>query len=209
MHGKVERKIQQVKQSLEKTLHNHRISILQWETLIQQISNSINNLPIGLGNLSDSLEHIDVITPNRLILGRNNSRSPNIPLQVSGDFRKIIESNNKIFELWFREWLISYVPTLVRQPKWFSSDRNVVAGDVVIFKKSEKDFDKTYQYGIVSKTFEGRDGLIRSVEIQYQNFNEDTKRFTKRGVRDIVVIPPVDEIGVLAELDKLANDLKE
>ena len=209
VHGKVERKIQQVKQSLEKTLHNHRISILQWETLIQQISNSINNLPIGLGNLSDSLEHIDVITPNRLILGRNNSRSPNIPLQVSGDFRKIIESNNKIFELWFREWLISYVPTLVRQPKWFSSDRNVVAGDVVIFKKSEKEFDKTYQYGIVSKTFEGRDGLIRSVEIQYQNFNEDTKRFTKRGVRDIVVIHPVDEIGVLAELDKLANDLKE
>ena len=204
VHGKVERKIQHVKRSLEKTLNNDRLSILQWETLIQQICNSINNLPIGLGNLSDSLEHLDVITPNRLILGRNNSRSPTIPLKISSDSRKIIESNNKIFEQWFKEWLVSYVPSLVRQPKWFSTDRNVVVGDVVIFKKSEKEFEKTYQYGIVTKTFESKDGLIRTVELQYQNFNENTKRYTKRGVREIVVVHPVDEIGISAELDKLA-----
>ena len=208
MHGKVERKIQHVKRSLEKTLHNDRISVLQWETLIQQISNSINNLPIGLGNLSDSLEHLDVITPNRLILGRNNNRSPNIPLQLSGDFRKIVDSNNEIFDQWFKEWLTSYVPKLVRQPKWFSSDRNVAVGDVVIFKKSEKEFEKTYQYGIVTKTFESRDGLVRSVEVQYQNFNENSKRVTKRGVREIIVIHPVDELGISAELDELAKTLK-
>ena len=208
MHGKVERKIQHVKRSLEKTLHNDRISILQWETLVQQISNSINNLPIGLGNKSDSLEHLDVITPNRLILGRNNSRSPNMPLQLSGDFRKIVDNNNKIFDQWFKEWLTSYVPTLVRQPKWFSTERNVVVGDVVIFKKSEKEFDKTYQYGIVTKTFQSKDGLVRSVEVQYQNFNENVKRLSKRGVRDIIVIHPVDELGISAELDELARNLK-
>ena len=207
MHGKVERKIQHVRRSLEKTLQNDRISVLQWETLVQQISNSINNLPIGLGNLSDSLENLDVITPNRLILGRNNNRSPNIPLQLSGDFRKIVDSNNKIFDQWFKEWLTSYVPKLVRQPKWFSSDRNVAVGDVVIFKKSDKEFDKTYQYGIVTKTFESRDGLVRSVEVQYQNFNENSKRVTKRGVREIIVIHPVDELGISAELDELAKTL--
>ena len=96
------------------------------------------------------------------------------------------------------------MPSLVRQPKWFSTDRNVVVGDVVIFKKSEKEFEKTYQYGIVTKTFESKDGLIRTVELQYQNFNENTKRYTKRGVREIVVVHPVDEIGISAELDKLA-----
>ena len=181
---------------------------MQWETLVQQISNSINNLPIGLGNKSDSLEHLDVITPNRLILGRNNSRSPNMPLQLSGDFRKIVDNNNKIFDQWFKEWLTSYVPTLVRQPKWFSTERNVVGGDVVIFKKSEKEFDKTYQYGIVTKTFQSKVGLVRSVEVQYQNFNENVKRLSKRGVRDIIVIHPVDELVISAELDELARNLK-
>ena len=113
-----------------------------------------------------------------------------------------------IFDQWFKEWLISYVPSLVRQPKWFKSDRNVVVGDVVIFKKSDKEFDKTYQYGIVTKTFESKDGLIRSVEVQYQNFNENVKRSSKRGVRDIIVIHPVDELGISAELDDLAKNLQ-
>ena len=56
-----------------------------------------------------------------------------MPLSISGDFRKIIESNARIFESWFREWLVSHVPSLVQQPKWFSSERSVTIGDVVIF----------------------------------------------------------------------------
>ena len=209
VHGKVERKIQHVKESLVRSMSNERISILQWETVAQQISNSINNLPIGLGNKIDSLEHLDVLTPNRLLLGRNNSRNPNEPLAISGDFRKIIESNARIFESWFREWLISHVPSLVQQPKWFSSERSVTVGDVVIFRKSEKEFDKSYQYGIVSKTFEGRDGLVRAVEVQYQNHNESAKRTTKRGVREITVVHPVDEIGISAELNNFAEAAKD
>ena len=72
---------------------------------------------------------------------------------------------------------------------------------------SEKEFDKTYQYGIVTKTFQSKDGLVRSVEVQYQNFNENVKRLSKRCVRDIV-IHPVDELGISAELDELARNLK-
>ena len=114
-----------------------------------------------------------------------------------------------MFDSWFKEWLISYVPSLVQQPKWFKCDRSVTVGDVVIFKKSDKEFEKKYQYGIVTKTFEGRDGLIRTIEVQYQNHNEDVKRVTKRGVRDITVIHPVNEIGISAELNSLAEDVKE
>ena len=141
VHGKVERKIQQIKESLARTLTHERISILQWETLAQQIANSINNLPVGLGNKTDSLEHLDVLTPNRLLLGRNNCQNPTSPLELSGDLKKVVKSNAKIFESWFKEWLISFVPTLVQQPKWFDTDRSVTVGDVVIFKKSEKELE--------------------------------------------------------------------
>ena len=206
VHGKVERKIQQIRKSLSKHMDGKRLSVLQWETLGQQVSNSINNLPIGLGNKTDMLENLDILSPNRLILGRNNCRSPTAPLQLSNDVRKIVESNKKIFETWFQEWLVSYVPTLVEQPKWFSSDRDVAVGDVVLFLKSEKEFDLQYQYGIVATTYEGRDGLIRAVDVEYQNVGENTKRRTKRGVRELVVIHPVDEIGISRELYELAND---
>ena len=108
-----------------------RISVLQWETVCQQISNSINNLPIGLGN------KVDILTPNRLILGRNNNRNPNLPLVISCDLRKIIDTNNKIFQLWFQEWLISYVPSLIQKPKRFESDRNSVL-DILFFLRNLK-----------------------------------------------------------------------
>ena len=60
VNGKVERKIQQIKKSLLITLGKSWISVLQWETVCQQISNSINNLPIGLGIKVESLENMDI-----------------------------------------------------------------------------------------------------------------------------------------------------
>ena len=68
MHGKVERKIKHVKESFAKHLYNNRLSIIQWETLGDQVANSINNLPIALGSFTKYLENMDLITPNRLLL---------------------------------------------------------------------------------------------------------------------------------------------
>ena len=205
VHGKVERKIREVKKSIDKHLQNQRLSIIQWETLGQQISNSINNLPIGLANKTECLENLDLLTPNRLLLGRNNNRCPTAPLILSGDVKKIIQSNDEIFRVWFRSWLISYVPSLVPRPKWFDNSRHIAVGDVVLFSKSDKEFENLYQYGIVTTLYTSNDGLIRSVDVTYQNHTENVKRVTKRGVRELVVIHPVEELGISKELHDLAT----
>ena len=207
VHGKVERKIQQIKRSIEKELNGTRLSVIQWETLSQQIVNSINNLPIGLSNKTECIENLDLLTPNRLLLGRNNSRCPTAPLILSKDVKRIIENNKNIFKVWFKSWLISYVPTLIDKPKWFQNDKHITEGDIVLILKSEKEFDEQYQYGLVISTCMGKDGHIRTVDIEYQNHNEGVKRRTKRGVRDLVIIHPVDELGISRELYDLANEV--
>ena len=166
MHGKVERKIKHVKESFAKHLHNNRLSIIQWETLGDQIANSINNLPIALGNTTNDLEKRDLITPNRLLLARNNNRCPVGTLSVSENAEKIIQMNNDMFEVWFRAWLIIYVPTLMIQPKWFRSDRDPKIGDIVLFLRSDKEFHKQYQFGKISGVKVGRDGKIRKIDIE-------------------------------------------
>ena len=70
MHDKVERKIREINQSIQTTLQNNRLSLLQLETLASTIANSINNLPLFLGNISGDFEVMDLITTNRLLLGR-------------------------------------------------------------------------------------------------------------------------------------------
>ena len=111
---------------------------------------SKNDLPIALGEVIKDLENIDLITPNRLLLARNNNRCPVGQLSVTEDVGKMIQRNNDVFSVWFRAWLTSYVPTLVMQPKWFRSDKDLKKGDIVLFLKSDKEFDKQHQFGTIS-----------------------------------------------------------
>ena len=64
MNGRVERKIREIKGSITKSLENERISLLQWETLVSEIANTINDSPLALGNITSQFENIDLQTPN-------------------------------------------------------------------------------------------------------------------------------------------------
>ena len=74
-----------------------------------------------------------------------------------------------------------------------------------MFLKSEREFENDYQYVMVTSVRVGKDGRIRTVNIEYKNHNENVKRVTNRVVRDLVLIHPVDELGISKELCDLAN----
>ena len=164
------------KDSFAKQLYNSRLSVIKWETLGDQMANSINNLPIAIRNVTKDLENLDLITPNRLLLARNNGRCPVGTVTVTEDVKGIIQKNNELHDIWFKAWLIGYVPSLMLQPKWFRSDMDLKVGDVILFLKSDKEFDKQYQYGIITDLKLSRDYKIRRIEIEYQNNTEKTKR---------------------------------
>ena len=205
MHGRVERKIQHVKDVMSKQLHKERLSPIQWETVRDQIANCVNDTPLAVRSVPSDVEQIDLLTPNRLMLGRNNDRSPVVPLTVSSNLGKVIQQNERIVTAWFECWLTSHVPKLVDQPKWFNSDTDVQVGDVVLFLKKEKEFAGNYQYGIVKDVEISRDDKIRKIVVEYVNASETTKRETRRSVREVVVIHPVDELGIVRELGEIAS----
>ena len=97
----------------------------------------------------------------------------------------------------------SYVPTLVKRPKWHISDPKVNIGEVMLFIKSEQEYNLQYQYEIVSSVYEGKDGHIRLVEIEYKNHNENIRRKTIRGSRGIIMTYPIDELEISHELAEL------
>ena len=97
------------------------MSVLQWET-VAAVSNATNDLALALGNIVNDFENINLMTLNRLKLGRNNEKISVSPMKVVGNRLKILEENKKIFNIWFETWLISHVPKLMDQPKWFCSD---------------------------------------------------------------------------------------
>jgi len=205
MHGRVERKIKEIKKSLEKGFQNDRLSILQWETVCAQIANSINDMPLALHNKVSDFEIMDLITPNRLKLGRNNDRSPEGTMKTTSDPDKFLKANSKIFNAWFETWLQSHLPSLMYQPKWFNTSYDIQVGDIVLFLKQDNVLCNKYQYGMVKSCTPDKDGRIRKVNVKYRNFNENVDRETQRAVRELVVIHCVNELDIIQELGEIGS----
>ena len=93
---------------------------------------------------------------------------------------------------------------LVPKPKWFTSDRNLEKGDVILFNNGEGSLIGEYKYGIVEELHLSSDDKIRSVTIKYRNANENVYRTTVRAVRTLIVIHRVDEIDIMEELGSAA-----
>ena len=202
-HGKVERKIRIIKETIRKTAHDARLSVLEWETLSSEIANTINNLPVAIGNETEDLENLDLITPNRLKLGRNNDRSPVGVIEVSDKVDRILQLNSNIFNAWWEAWLTSAIQKLVPQPKWFHNDEHIKEGDIVLFQRNEGGMlSGEYKYGIVDEVRRSDDNRIRSVVVKYKNSTEGFDRTTFRAVRSLVIIHRIDEINIMEELGK-------
>ena len=160
--------------------------MLQWETIAAEVANSKNDLPLALGNTTSHFESMDLVTPNRLRLGRNNDRSPVGSLRVTNKASSILEANKRIFDTWCENWLLCHVPKLVSQPKGLKTNEHLKEGDIVLFVKNESVISSTYQYGIVKSESVGNDDIIRKEILRYRNYNEKVDRETYRSVRGLV-----------------------
>ena len=94
MHGKVERKIKSIQDSMSKALEHKRLSVIEWETMDVEIANCINDLPLAIGNVVSDIENLDILTPNRLMKGRDNNRSPSGLMSVAYKILEILRFSN-------------------------------------------------------------------------------------------------------------------
>ena len=202
-NGRAERKVRTVREVLEKSVHLARLSTMEWETC-SEIANTINNMPVAIGNETNDLENLDLITPNRLRIGFNNDRSPVGPLEVTDKLEKLMRLKVEVFQAWWEAWLVSALPKLVPKPKWFSNDQDLKVGDVVIFVKDEGSYSGEYKFGIIDGVNVSKDGKIRSVVVKYRNAQEEIMRTTHRAVRTLVIIHRIDEVDVMEELGRAA-----
>ena len=77
---------------------------------------------------------------------------------------------------------------------------------MVLFLKSDKVFETLYQYGLVKHVYQSRDGFVRKAEIEYQNHQEQVKRTTVRGVRELVLIQKFEESSIDEVLFKASSE---
>ena len=195
-HGQVERVIRSVQESLSDCgvdkLSLHATGL---QTFLKLVENTYNNAPLGYsyGRDADNGAILKTISPNMMRVGRNNERSlqGNFRLPVGGS--EMVEKVDKLYQSWYRLWKDSVIPKLIRQPKWFKTDKHLQPGDLVYFQKDQGKATSGWIMGRVDQVIRGRDGLIREATVAYRNHSENFNRMTNRAVRSLVKLFSIDE----------------
>ena len=211
--GMVERSIAEIKRLLYKVTKSIKLDIMGYETAAAWICNDLNNLPIALGSRSEHLDNLDIITPSRLLLGRNNRRAMSGYPRVEGPSR-MMEQQDKLYELWWDVWRKERLVNFIPQPnKWKSNGAEVKVGDIVAFIKEESGEHHgkpIYKVGRVVSVDRSQDGLVRTCTIQYKNAaNPSLFHETRVSVRHIGVIHSENDLDLIQQLNAAAKSANE
>ena len=190
--GRVEAKIKIVRNMLQvlSDTTNEVNTLLGWETVFSRIADHIDNLPIARG--SDRVPSDlgwEIITPNRLKLGRNNFRQLEGSVSLSGGPQSLLERNRLLQEKWYTLF-VERIHLLVPSPSTMDR-RSLEIGDVVLFLFQDAAIPKleTWRLGVIVRQ------VSRSTyEIRYSNKVGGKLRLIQRSARQISLIYGESEI---------------
>ena len=208
-HGAVERQIREIKKLMHTVCSGIKLDVLRWETVLTWICNELNSIPLALGNRYTNLDNMDLITPSRLLLGRNNKRAVTDMPKVNS-WTATADELEKVQQAWWQVWYDEKLVDLVPQPKkWPEGQPELAAGDVVVFMREQSELTgPSWRVGEINEVEKGRDNVIRCVTVRYKNAGEKVNRYTRRSVRDIAVLWRENELdlaGVLSAAQREAT----
>lgn len=203
VHGQVERSIKDIRKLYKDVWKNVHVDVLVFETALAWISNEINNIPLCLGSKYRDLDHLDLISPNRLILGRINRRSLTGCTLMNAPSR-LMKQMEEIYQSWWTTWRNEKMIDFIPQPKYNTKTTyQPKVGDIVLFSRNEPDAligEAAWRVGRIAKIVVSSDGHVRTAHIEYKNYREATFRTTKRDVRNL---PVLHQEGALELVDAL------
>ena len=166
--GQFERLIAVVKSAMFKVIGEAKLGWLELNEVLLDIETQINRRPLSY--VEDDVQ-LPTLTPESFL----HQRSTQLPEQETwrikeADLRKrakfLKACKDGLWRRWKREYLTALRERHNRARK--ASKHEAKEGDVVIVKSDNKNRG-TWPLAIVRKTYPGRDGIIRAVELKTSN----------------------------------------
>jgi hypothetical protein len=191
--GQVERRVRVLRDML------HRLSdtddtcrtLLEWETVFARIASQVDDVPIARGSANAATDlGWEIITPNRLKLGRNAHRNLEGPVVLDNNPVSQLERNRLIFQKWYAIFL-DRVPLLIPSVKK-EDGREIRVGDVVLFVFQDSNIPgmETWKLARVRSIISPR-----TVSLEYVNAGGG-RRTIERSIRQLSLILGVEELGL-------------
>jgi hypothetical protein len=190
-NGCSESLIKSVKKSLKIAIGNQALTYSEFQTVLMECANLINDRPIGRHPTSP--EDGVYLSPNDLLLGHSTNNVPQGPFDATANKYQRFKFVQRIADAFWKRWTEAYFPSLIVQQKWHTSHRNLRKGDVVIVQDSNLIRGK-WRLGRVTKADPSlRDGFVRNVDIEYKNISSKRHLSITRAVQRVIVLIPVED----------------
>ena len=193
-----------VKKAFMHALGDTKLSLNELNTMMAEISNLVNERPIGVK--PNSRTDPEFLSPNSLFLGRCSDRissGPFVadeifiddPVKVNSRFLLVQAVTNQFWKVWIK----LYFPSLIVRQKWHTEKRNMKVNDVCLLK-DEDAFRAEWRLARVTATFPDRFNKVRNVEVKVVPAQDGSKDYRsvkpnhlKRHVSNLIVLVPVEE----------------
>ena len=205
--GRVERKIRTLRDTLERlgVRSDQSRTVLQWDYLFTKIANSIDDLPLARGDTSNvSVLGYEIITANRLKLGRNNSKSlgeSGVKFDTAPKFLKILENNKAIFHEWLQLYIDNIHNLTVKPSKWSVNTRKPCVDGIVLFTLNDSGYGKDNITWKLGRIVEATD---RKVKLTFAGNSSGSKtpkmHVLQRNPRDISIRFSTEEFNINTNL---------
>ena len=180
-NGLAEATVKVLKQSLRHALAPGVIlSYSELNTLLAEISFTVNCRPLGLTNISagsDQDDYLSPLTPNQLLLGRTDDNGPVLDYNGDDRYTSRLGYITQVYECWWQKWIKQVLPSLIPVRKWKSKRSNLNVDDVVMMLYPGN-IKNDYRLARVKKVFKDSKGLVRTVVVCYRKKDSREKADT-------------------------------
>ena len=174
-----------MKKSIYHAIGTNKLTYMELQTIFYESANIVNERPVGI--TPTSAEDGSYLCHNDILLGRSSNKVPTGAFDMTVNSRRRLNFIQRLTDVFWKKWMISYFPSLLERPKWHHARRNLSVGDVVII------YDKNlrrghWKLGLVTDATLGVDNIVRRVKVRYINPSSGLPIEVERPVQRLVVL---------------------
>ena len=162
--GVFESMIKSANRAIAAILPNADVDDEELQTIFTGVESLLNSRP--LTTISDDPNDELVLTPNHFLIGQMGGDivPENVDTTVfnaNNRWRRIQELVRHVWKRWMKE----YIPHSGSRKKWFSSQKNLKVGEVVVVIDTDM-ARRDWKVGRIEQVYPGNDGLVRVVDVK-------------------------------------------
>lgn len=163
MGGAWERMIGIVKKCMDDVISIRHPTDEVLNNLMKLTMNIVNSRPLTYVSLDSPTE--EVLTPNHLLFGSSNGMKPPGDFTNADALKNTWKTAQVMADKFWRAFVLQYLPTLVKRPKWFQKVKPLRIGDIVLIV--DENFKRnTWPKGMVVEVFKDKAGTVRSGKVR-------------------------------------------